>query len=76
MKSKIRSLLGIEIALGKTEFKPIILIMGVFTFIFLLVFLSFTWIYFRVKLFLLDQYKSLLEEHKLYKKKKINNYKY
>lgn len=69
MKQAIRSLLGIEMALGKTEFKPILLVMGVFTFIFLLVFLSFTWIYFRTKLFLLDQYKSLALEHKLYKKK-------
>ena len=76
MKDAIRSLLGIEIALGKTEFKPIILLFGVFLFIGMLVFLSFSWIYFRIKLFLLDQYKSLLEEHKLYKKKKENKYKY
>jgi len=76
MNQAIRSLLGIEIALGKTDFKPIILIMGVFTFIFLLVFLSFTWIYFRVKLFLLDQYKSLIQEHNLYKRNKDNKYKY
>lgn len=76
MKNSIRSLLGIEMALGKTEFKPILLIMGVFTFIALTIFLSFTWLYFRTKLLLLDQYKSILEEHRLHKKKRTNKYKY
>ena len=76
MKQAIRSLLGIEIALGKTEFKPIILLFGVFLFIGMFTFLCFSWIYFRIKLFLLDQYKSLLEEHRLHKKKRTNKYKY
>ena len=76
MKEVIRSLLGIEMSLGKTEFKPIILIFGVFFFILLAILLSASWVYFRIKLFLLDQYKSLLEEHRLHKKKRTNKYKY
>lgn len=76
MKQAIRSLLGIEMALGKTEFKPILLIAGVFLFMLLGIFLSFTWIYFRTKLFLLDQYKNILQEHKYHNKKKTNKYKY
>ena len=70
MKKAIQSLLGIEMSLGKTEFKPILLIFGIFLFIGLIILLSLSWIYFRIKLFLLDQYKTLLEEHRLYKKKK------
>jgi len=70
MKKIIHSLLGIEMSLGKTEFKPILLFFGVFFFIGLLILLSLAWVYFRTKLFLLDQYKSLLEEHRLHKKKK------
>ncbi len=69
MKKAIRSLLGIEMSLGQTEFKPIILFFGVFLFIGLIILLSLSWIYFRTKLFLLDQYKKLLEEHKRYNKK-------
>lgn len=76
MKKQIRSLLGIEMSLGNTEFKPIILFFGIFLFIGMFTFLCFSWIYFRIKLFLLDQYKSLLEEHKQHKKKKENKYKY
>jgi hypothetical protein len=69
MKKAIQSLLGIEMSLGKTEFKPILLIFGIFFFIGLGMLLSLAWIYFRVKLFLLDQYKTLLEEHRIYNKK-------
>jgi len=76
MKKAIRSLLGIEVALGKTEFKPIMLIFGVLFFIGMISFLLLAWIYFRIKLFILDQYKSLLEEHRLHKKKRTNKYEY
>jgi hypothetical protein len=76
MKNVVRSLLGIEIALGKTEFKPIILFFGALLFIGMFCFLCSSWLYFKTKLFILDQYKSLLEEHKLYKRKKENKYKY
>ena len=70
MKKVIHSLLGIEMSLGNTEFKPILLIFGVFFFIGLITLLSLAWLYFRTKLFLLDQYKNILQEYKLYKKNK------
>lgn len=76
MKDKIQSLLGIEMSLYGWEFKPIILLFGVLFFMGLFSFLCLSWIYFRIKLFILDQYKSILEEHRLCKRKKDNKYKY
>lgn len=70
MKDKIRSLLGIEMSLNGCEFKPFILILGILLFIGLSIPLLLVYSFLYVKNTLLNQYKELIQEHKLYNRNK------
>lgn len=70
MKSKIQSLLGIEIALGKREFKPFLLVLGILLFSLLSVPILLSLAYYKIKNTLYNQYKEIKKEHKLYYKRK------
>lgn len=70
MKSKIQSLLGIEIALGQREFKPFMLLLGILLFSLLSVPILLSLAYYKIKNTLYNQYKEIKKEHKLYYKRK------
>ena len=69
VKSKLRSLLGIEMSLNGYEFKPIILFLGILLFIVLSIPILITYSFMYIKNTLLEQYKELIQEHKRYKNK-------
>lgn len=64
MKKAIRSLLGIEMSLGNYEFKPILLALGVLSFILLSFPLLALYAIMYVKYTLLDAINKLKKEYK------------
>jgi len=64
MKDKIRSLLGIEMSLGQTQFKPFLIILGLFIFTWLLIPLAIMWVYLQSKITLLELKEKLKKTYK------------
>lgn len=71
MKKAIHSLLGIEMSQGNYEFKPILLCLGVLSFILLAIPLLLVYCFLYVKFTLLDTIKTIREERKRYFKGKF-----
>ena len=71
MKSKIRSLLGIEMSLNNREFKPIILLIGVLFFVMLSIPLGLSLLYYKIKFTLLNTIDTIKKERKMYYKGKF-----
>jgi len=69
MKDKIRSLLGIEMSLNGYEFKPFMLILGVFLFICLAIPLILMYSYLYIKFSLIDSWNNIKKNNKQYKYK-------
>jgi len=64
VKSKLRSLLGIEMSLNGYEFKPIILILGILLFIGLSIPLLVVYCYMYMKFTLLDSWNEIKKNNK------------
>jgi len=64
MKDKIRSLLGIEMSLGQRQFKPFLIILGLFIFTWLLIPLAIMWVYLQSKITLLELKEKLKKTYK------------
>ena len=64
MKDKIRSLLGIEMSIGNYEFKPILLLLGVLSFILLSVPLLLLYTLLYVKFSLINYINRLKKDYK------------
>lgn len=67
MKDKIRSLLGIEMSLGQRQFKPFLLLLGIFLFIGLLVPLFFVYVCLYVKNTLKNNWNQIKKSNKISK---------
>jgi len=64
MKDKIRSLLGIEMSLGNYEFKPVLLLLGILSFILLSIPLLALYVVMYVKFTLINYINRLKKGYK------------
>jgi hypothetical protein len=71
MKNQIRSLLGIEMALGKREFKPFLLLIGVLLFILMVIPIGLSLAYYKFKYTLLNSWGEIRKNNKLVKYKGV-----
>ena len=71
MKKQIRSLLGIEMALGKREFKPFLLLIGVLLFLLMVIPISLSLAYYKFKYTLLNSWGEIRKNNKLVKYKGV-----
>jgi hypothetical protein len=71
MKNQIRSLLGIEMALGKREFKPFLLLIGVLLFILMVIPIGISLGYYKLKYTLLNSWGEIKKGNKLVKYKGV-----
>jgi len=71
VKSKIRSLLGIEMSLGQREFKPLLLIFGVLLFLFMIIPITLSLVYYKLKNTLYISWGEIKKNNKLTKYKGV-----
>jgi uncharacterized membrane protein len=71
MKKQIRSLLGIEMALGQREFKPFILLIGVLLVVVLALPLLLVYSYLYMKSTLVNSWNEIKKNKKLLKYKGV-----
>jgi hypothetical protein len=71
MKNQIRSLLGIEMALGKREFKPFILLIGVLLFLLMVIPIGLSLVYYKLKNTLLNSWGQIRKGNKYNKYKGV-----
>lgn len=71
MKNKIRSLLGIEMALGQREFKPFILLIGILLVIAVALPLLLIYSYLYIKNTLVTSWNEIKKNNKLVKYKGV-----
>lgn len=64
MKKAIHSLLGIEMSLGNFEFKPVLLLLGVLSFLLLSIPLLLLYCYLYIKFTLLNYINNIRKEYK------------
>lgn len=69
VKSKIRSLLGMEMSLNGYEFKPFILLLGILMFVALLIPLLLVYCYLYIKNTLLNSVDTIKKDYKRSKNK-------
>jgi hypothetical protein len=71
MKNQIRSLLGIEMALGKREFKPFLLLIGVLLFLLMVIPIGLSLAYYKLKNTLLISWNEIRKGKKYTKYKGV-----
>ena len=71
MKKQIRSLLGIEMALGKREFKPFLLLIGVLLFLLMVIPIGLSLAYYKFKYTLLNSIREIKKGNKYTKYKGV-----
>lgn len=71
MKNQIRSLLGIEMALGKREFKPFLLLIGVLLFLLMIIPIGLSLIYYKLKSTLVNSWNDIKKGNKYSKYKGV-----
>lgn len=71
MKQVIHSLLGIEMSLGQREFKPFLLIFGVLLFILMVIPISLSLVYYKLKNTLYVSWNEIKQKNKYNKYKGV-----